>query len=246
MKNITSSLDVLVLCQEADFNGHYRISNLMSKLSDLATTNALQIGIWNDSLAQKYGFVLTKETIILKRPIKVNELIKLNTRATGYKRIQFTRNYWVEDENGKEIAAIYSLWTLIDLQKRRIIRPDKVGIKMPEIISYDYTIDNYHEIHSELELTFIMERMVLYSDIDVNQHLNNSRYIEWAFDAIPLDVFESYYFKEISMMFKKEMGPHTIAKIYRYVSDEYIKVVFKSQDDKDIYFEFGGYVDRWL
>lgn len=30
------------------------------------------------------------------------------------------RNYWVEDENGEEIAAIYSLWTLIDLKKEEL------------------------------------------------------------------------------------------------------------------------------
>ena len=186
MENTISSLKISVQCQEADYQGNYRISNLMSKLSDLATINALQIGIWNNNLSEKYGFVLTKETIILKRPIKINELIKFYTRASGYKRIQFTRNYWVEDVHGEEIASIYSLWTLIDLKKRRIIKPEKAGIVMPEIIPYNYNINNYNEIHDDVELSYIMERTVLYSDIDVNQHLNNSRYFEWAFDVLPI------------------------------------------------------------
>lgn len=239
MENIISSLDVLVQCQEADYKGNYRISSLMSKLSDLATTNAFQTGIWNDEIAKNYGFVLTKETIILKRPIKVNELIKLYTRASGYRRIQFMRNYWVEDENGIEIAAIFSLWTLINLKNRRITKPEKAGIIMPEILPYEYSIDTFYKIREELELSFIMERTVLYSDVDVNQHLNNSRYIEWAFDALPLEIFENSYFKKISVIFKKEMAPGVTAKIYRYISDDYIKVVFKSKDDNEIYFEMG-------
>ena len=66
MENKISSLKVLVQCQEADYKGNYRISSLMSKLSDLATINAFKIGIWNDELAENYGFVLAKEKIILK------------------------------------------------------------------------------------------------------------------------------------------------------------------------------------
>ena len=242
MENKISSLKLLIHGQECDYSGNYKISDLMSKLSDLATINAKEIEIWNEKIAKDYMFVLTKETIILKRPIKSNELINLYTRASGYKRIQFSRNYWVEDENKEEIAAIYSVWTLIDIQKRRIIKPDKAGIKMPEIISYPYTLDNFHEIKDNLELSLVMERTVLYSDVDINQHFNNSKYIEWAFDVMPIEFFKDHYFKEISVIFKKEMIPNAKAKIYRFIDDNYVKIVFKSSDDSIVYFEFGGYI----
>lgn len=242
MQNVASSLSLTVECQEADYKGNYRISALFSKLSDLATQNAIKVGIWNPEFGNSYGFVLSKETMLLKRPIKVDEKIKLYTRAADRKRVQFIRNYWVNDESGNEIAAMYSLWTLIDLKNRRIIKPEKVGIMMPELTPYQYTIESYHEIKKDLELTYVMKRQVLYSDVDVNQHMNNSRYIEWALDAISMEVFESKYFSEVSVFFKKEMAPGTVAKIYRYIDDEYIKVVFKSEDEQTEYFEFGGYL----
>lgn len=243
MENKISSTKILIQSQEVDYNGNYKIADLMSNLSDLATTNAYEIQIWNNEIAKKYAFVLTKETIILKRPIKVNEIITLYTRASGYKRIQFSRNYWVEDENKNEIASVYSLWTLIDIDKRKIIKPAKAGINIPEIIEDNYTINNYHEIKDNVDLSFIMERTVLYSDVDLNQHLNNSRYIEWAFDALPIDFFNQYMFKEISIHFKKEMPPYTKAKIYTFIGDEYVRVVFKSMDDT-IFFELGGYITK--
>lgn len=245
MKNIVSSRDIIIECQEADYKGNYRISSLLSKLSDLATENAIEVGIWRPEIGDKYGFVLTKETLILNRPIRVDEQIKLNTRAAACKRIQFTRNYWIEDHDGNEIGALYSLWTLIDLEKRRITKPDKAGIILPEILPYSYTIESYHEIKKDLELKYVMERPVLYSDIDVNQHMNNSRYIEWAFDAIPITIFEKRYFKELSVVYKKEMAAGVVAKIFCYIDDEYIKVVFKSQDNAVIYFEMGGYLDKY-
>lgn len=242
MQNVVSSLNLTVECQEADYKGNYRISALFSKLSDLATQNAIKVGIWNPELGDHYGFVLSKETMVLKRPIKVDEKIVLHTRAADRKRIQFIRNYWVNDENGDEIAAMYSLWTLIDLKNRRIIKPEKVGIVMPELKPYQYTIESYHEIKKDLELTYVMKRQVLYSDVDVNQHMNNSRYIEWALDAIAMEVFDNKYFSEVSVFFKKEMAPGTVAKIYQYIDDEYVKIVFKSEDEEIDYFEFGGYL----
>ena len=70
MENKISSLKLLIHGQECDYSGNYKISDLMSKLSDLATINAKEIEIWNEKIAKDYTFVLTKETIILKRPIK--------------------------------------------------------------------------------------------------------------------------------------------------------------------------------
>ena len=87
-----------------------------------------------------------------------------------------------------------------------------------------------------------MERTVLYSDIDINQHFNNSRYIEWVFDAMPIDFFKNHYFKEMSVIFKKEMTPNNKARIYRFIDNDYVKIVFKSSDDSIVYFEFGGYI----
>ena len=75
--------------------------------------------------------------------------------------------------------------------------------------------------------------------------MNNSRYIEWAFDAVGLRIFEQHYFKEVSILYKQEMAPGTIAKIYRYFDDKYVKVVFKSIDDSVTYFEMGGYLDNF-
>lgn len=244
MENIVSNCELVVECQEVDYQGNYKISSLLSKLSDLSTLNAIKIGIWKPELKDKYGFILAKETIVLKRPIRMYEKIKLNTRAAACKRIQFIRNYWIEDDCGSEIAAIYSVWTLLDLEKRKLTKPDKAGLVFPEIKPYQYTLEEYHEIKKDLDLEYVMDRTVLYSDVDVNQHMNNSRYVEWAMDSIALSVFKDKYFKEISLAYKKEMAPGTTAKIYRYIDDSYVKIVFKSVDEQTIYFEMGGYLER--
>ena len=64
------------------------------------------------------------------------------------------------------------VWTLIDIQKRRIIKPDKAGIKMPEIISYPYTLDNFHEIKDNLELSLKNDNLKVIQTL--TERLNDS------------------------------------------------------------------------
>lgn len=70
MENKISSLKLLIHGQECDYSGNYKISDLMSKLSDLATINAKEIEIWNEKIAKDYTFVLTKRNNYFKKTDK--------------------------------------------------------------------------------------------------------------------------------------------------------------------------------
>lgn len=240
MKNEKTVIEKRITYQESDHKGHYRLSNLISVLSDLATLNALEIQIWDTALDGQYGWILTKQTLRLHRPIESGETISLSTQAGKASRIQFTRLYDFYDENESVVGGGYSAWTFIDLQRRRIVRPDKVGIVIPEITEHTHTVNDYVAIEKEMEMEEMGRRKVSYSDIDVNLHMNNSRYIEWALDVMDISIFDTYYISEVSMLYKKEMAPETEAIILSGKKDEYFKVQLVSLDKDIVYFELGG------
>ena len=72
-----------------------------------------------------------KQTVKLKRPLLVGEELIVSTRAKGERKIQYFRTYDLKI-NDEVVGGIYSIWTLIDIEKRRIVRPQKVGITIPE------------------------------------------------------------------------------------------------------------------
>ncbi|MFV0394811.1 MAG: acyl-[acyl-carrier-protein] thioesterase [Coprobacillaceae bacterium] len=241
MKNEETIIKKKITYQESDFTGQYRLANLFSTLSDLATLNALQVNIWKEELQLQYGWILTKQTMKLNRPIEINEEIKFSTRAGKSSRIQFTRLYDFYDSENKSIGGVYSTWTFIDIHKRRIVRPDKVGIVIPEVEEHQHAVDGYQEIESDIPMLCKAKREVVYSDIDVNQHMNNYRYIEWSMDVIDYKIFETHYISEVSMAFKKEMAPGTKAKVLYGEKDNYFKVRIVSENEEIVYFEIGGY-----
>ena len=67
-----------------------------------------------------------------------------------------------------------------------MVSPQKIGIIFPEV-SKEPLLDLPPMIQKNLEMTYIKDREVLYSDVDINQHMNNTRYIQWALDLIDFD-----------------------------------------------------------
>ena len=55
MKNIETKEEYEIEYQNVDYYGEYKYSDLLSKLSNLATKNAIEIGMWNESFNGKYG-----------------------------------------------------------------------------------------------------------------------------------------------------------------------------------------------
>jgi len=42
------------------------------------------------------------------------------------------------------------------------------------------------------------------SDLDLNQHVNNARYIEWALESVPLEIWRGYQLQRIEISFRAE------------------------------------------
>lgn len=241
MKNIPTLITRQIIYQEADYLTEYKLAYLLSVLTDLATANAAEIGMWNDDLKGKYGWILSKQTLKLKRPIKVEEIITIMTRAKGAGRVQFERTYDISIGD-EVIGGIYSLWTFIDMQKRRIVKPQNAGITIPEIEPYDSFVENYEPVRKDIQTHYVSKRQVLYNDIDINQHMNNAKYIEWALDLMDFEKHRHFYIEQLSMHYKKEIVALTMVDLYYGEKGDGFKVEFKVNGE--LHFELSGQLKR--
>ena len=228
MKNSETCERYEIEYQNVDYYGEYKYADLLSKLSNLATKNAIEIGLWNKSFNGKYGWVLVKQTVKLIRPLLVGENLTVSTRAKGERKIQYFRTYDLK-VNNEVVGGVYSIWTLIDIEKRRIVRPQKVGITIPECEEYNSFVEKYEPL-LELDTHKVTSRHVLYSDIDLNKHMNNARYLEWVMDLIPQEVLEKYFIGEMTMHYLKEIAPKSRVDLYYGQEDDCFKIEFKIEE----------------
>jgi acyl-ACP thioesterase len=112
------------------------------------------------------------------------------------------RDFLVTDSVGQETARATSSWMLLDLQTHRPKSVKGVPRHVPavsqEALSYSKAMPRLTTPSIE------MPHGVTYSDVDVNHHVNNLKYLAWLFDLFPLGVYEKQQIVEIDVQFLKE------------------------------------------
>ena len=95
----------------------------------------------------------------------------------------FPRYYQMETEGGEILLRASALWTLVDQQTRKVVFPEKYGVAIEgEVTGQEIALPSSPR---KLELTETVPFQVPYSYVDLNGHMNNTRYFDLAEDSIP-------------------------------------------------------------
>lgn len=236
MENIkslyTKETRIIDIC-DVDYKGRYLLSQIFNRFTLLATTNAKMLGMWSDEMMSQYGWVVAKQTLTLDQPIMLNDIITLSTLVDNGSFVAFPRYYFIY-KDGQEIGRCSSIWTLLDIRKRRMVSPKRIGLTIPKV-DHNIQLDTPQTIQVPIKLTKHSQRQVLYSDLDVNQHMNNTRYIQWALDIIDYKIHDNAFIHEISINYKKEIRPMEYVQLYVGHQDHHYYVEGHSLDET-IYF----------
>lgn len=177
----------------------------MNYFSDIAIKQSDEAGASIDRLAalNMMWFLLKWNIDILRFP-ELNE--KVIVRTWGFSMVKFHayRQFEILDGKGDRIVAADSVWLLIDLARRKPIR-------ITDDMFDFYRIDRNNENILDVEKLKVPDRTefeknfsVRLADIDMNRHVNNVKYAEWALETVPMDIIERYRMKNIVVSYEKE------------------------------------------
>ena len=180
---------------------------LLNFMQDLASDNAEEYGFgYTFNVENNVGWFLLKYHIeFLDYPERIYN-IKISTHAKGYNKLFALRDFKIEHEN-RTIARATSSWGLVDLDKKTMVSIASKLADNPNIKPWQKREDDleYRKIKPinrvDREKTFEAR----FDDLDVNQHVNNSNYIKWAFEVLNFDFRKTHKLKTLDMVFKKEL-----------------------------------------
>lgn len=148
---------------------------------------------------QRLAWVLGSWQIVIDRLPKINETITVGTVPYDFKGFIGYRNFWVEDEAGVCIVKAASIWTLIDIDAAKPVRPSAellAAYPLGEKLEMNYAP---RKIAVEGNGEKGDEHIVYKAQIDSNYHLNNSEYISIAGACLP----ENCSVKEMRAEYKR-------------------------------------------
>ena len=175
-----------------DFTRRATMKALFDILLDAACLDADRNGFGSQDIMDQYNvtWVLLRMRIdIAKQPVE-GDVLTVYTWVGELSKLSTTRNFQVYDQNDNLVVTSTTLWTLINLDSRRMAPVETVvsysAIAQPE---FGQATDSPARLKSPVaEKRF--DYTVLYSDIDINRHAHSTNYLRWATDTLPIEIFE--------------------------------------------------------
>ena len=207
---------------DTDWHGNAKLTSICNYLQEIAGNHVDLIGQGLEDLNQNnHAWVLSRMKIKIIRPAKWKETIRIETFPTGLKSLYGARDFRIFDADDQIIALASSYWLVVDLKTHRPLRPHSIVKNMP--------IGNYSEVFEKdlekltplsQEAELIEEMKIHYSDIDINRHVNNVKYLKWLIDAFPHEKLTEKPISELEINFLHELKLGEYIQIFQELDDD--------------------------
>jgi acyl-ACP thioesterase len=195
--------------RDVDFTKKLKLSALFGYLQDIASLASIDLGYGIETLEKKYGvaWILTRIRVDIDRLPKWDEEILIETWPLEPGKIEFDRDFLVKDANGKTIIRAISKWVIMDIKERKIKRSELINIRYPENMTERAIEAKLGRMKDFGQLEVAYKKVIGYSDIDFNGHLNNSKYVDYIMDCFPVAEHKKHSLRSVDLNFMHEALP---------------------------------------
>lgn len=201
-------------------------------------------GIHSDSLG--YGVNDTPKTglawLILNWKLKVfsrpkwNTSLTLKTWARWQKFLYSCRDIEMYDDENNLVAVATSKWILFDVNKQSIFRiTPEIMDKFPTLEKSVFEGESIEKLREPENSNFVYEYKIQRRDIDTNHHVNNLNYLDYAYEALPEDIYSNINFSNVEIMYKHEakLGD-TLSLFYTNAEENEHIITIKNKEDNSL------------
>ena len=204
---LTYQMKMKIPFDMADMNGHIKLPDVILLSLQVSGMQSIELGVSDKAILENYNLVwiITDYDIEVARLPRFAEEITIETEALSYNRLFCYRRFTIYDEAGQELIHMMATFVLMDRDSR------KVHAVEPEIVA-PYQSDFDKKLirgpkYANLEEPVSKDYPVRFYDLDMNGHVNNSKYLDWIFEVMGSDFLTQYIPKKINLKYVKEVRP---------------------------------------
>lgn len=185
--------------------GRLGLYGLLNLLQETAWMHAETLGFGLKDMDQQGLFwVVTRQSLSMQEWPLFGRSIQVQTWLRPPPEGAFvTREFRILDDQGKEIGACVTSWLALDRVTKKILPADSLR-PWKEISRPETTGLIADKIPAEKTYEKLAKFRVRNSDLDTNQHVNNTKYAQWILDSIPFELHRRLRLKSYSVNFTAE------------------------------------------
>ena len=175
--------EILLRSKDVDLHRRLRLSRMFELFQEASIRHTEQLGMGRAKTLDRgiLWVVLMQRADIVRMP-EYDEEIVLKSWPGTMMHLLFPRYYSIETAEGESLVKCSAFWSLVDAKSRKVVFPEKYGVTIKGIttgeeIALPGTIRTAETVWSQ-------DFMVPYSFVDLNGHMNNTRYFDLSEDCM--------------------------------------------------------------
>ena len=179
--------DYTIHSYEVDPNGCVTLPMLCQFMQESAWKHAQHLGVgYSDLMRKNLLWVLFRQLIAIDSFPKWGDAIQVHTWPTGRDRLFCYRDFKLLKGQNHAFGAATTAWFAIDAVKRKPQRTDSY---------FDVVIEGAEHVLARKPTKigplrsgdWVRSTKIGYKDLDINEHVNNVRYVELILESLPFE-----------------------------------------------------------
>jgi medium-chain acyl-[acyl-carrier-protein] hydrolase len=215
-------------------NGYLKYTDLCNILQLTAAAHSDSGGIsFTDMQEFNQAWVLSKIRVEITSLPKWGDIVTVKTWINTLEKSRSVRAFEIY-VNDQKIVGSVSFWAVFNTERRR---PEGLALPYEHIELYPEikaTKESFSKIDISSDKEDVFEKFVSLSDLDIVNHVNNVKYLEWCLDHLETDLVLHQRIESFEMNFLRELSLNDKVVIHENFSED--SIIFSiTKENKNCY-----------
>lgn len=196
----------LVRATDCDRFMRIRPDMLFIQMQEGGEHHAYKLGVGYNAMKRRgLFFALARIHLSVQRAPRCGETVVHTTWPGNSNRFFCPRFHTFTLEDGTPLASAGALWVMLDTVNRKIVSPKNVDLGFPDNSDLPDPVSLPMRPPAAPVSSNTISRTPVYSEFDINGHVNNTKYVAWLCDALGNGVMEDMYIGDLTASYEKEI-----------------------------------------
>lgn len=226
-----SKIEHRISFSEVDSNLDLNIESAVKINQDFVSNYFYDNKIDNYSLKKKYNniMVITRNYISFFKKVKWNELILADVYTCLKSKYRMVVESIMKDEDNQDVLVSKSEICMINFDTRDVMDFSIIDIETKNSL---YNLKN-HNLHiDKSNLNWIYDLIVMPTDIDFSNHVNNAIYVRYALNSLDFNFLSNINIKSLEIHYIKEALLNDKLSIYNKIDDNIVTFIIYRDDEE--------------
>uniref|UniRef100_O04794 Acyl-[acyl-carrier-protein] hydrolase n=1 Tax=Garcinia mangostana TaxID=58228 RepID=O04794_GARMA len=208
------------------------IETVMNHLQETALNHVKTAGLLGDGFGstpemskRNLIWVVTKMQVEVDRYPTWGDVVQVDTWVSASGKNGMRRDWLLRDGNtGETLTRASSVWVMMNKLTRRLSKiPEEVREEIGSyFVNSDPVVEEDGRKVTKLDdntADFVRKGLTpKWNDLDINQHVNNVKYIGWILESAPQPILETRELSAVTLEYRRECGRDSVLRSLTAVS----------------------------